>query len=231
MNKAKDEKIRPFLEARTLAKRFIDGGREINILNGVDLTIHRGDRLAIVGSSGSGKSTLLHLLSGLDLPTSGEILIEDRPLVLMNANQRAKVRNQCFGFVYQFHHLLPEFTALENVRMPLLIGGHSLKRSEGKAKDWLERVGLSDRLSHKPSALSGGERQRVAIARAMVTDPLCLFADEPTGNLDVETAAQVLEVLLECNRVSKTALVMVTHDMSLAGKMDKTIRLVSGKLE
>jgi lipoprotein-releasing system ATP-binding protein len=166
----------------------------------------------------------------LDLPSSGEVLVQDKPLVLMNANQRARIRNECFGFVYQFHHLLPEFTALENVRIPLLIGGESLKRSEDKAKDWLSKVGLSNRFSHKPSALSGGERQRVAIARAMVTDPLCLFADEPTGNLDVETAAQVLEVLLECNRVSKTALVIVTHDLALADKMDKKIKLVSGRL-
>ena len=217
------------VEAKNLQKSFVDGDREVNVLNMVNFSLRTHDSVAIVGASGSGKSTLLHILSGLDLPSSGEICVEGKSLVLMTSNERAKIRNQTFGFVYQFHHLLPEFTALENVQIPLLIRGENLKKSEEKAKCWLDQVGLSHRFSHKPSALSGGERQRVAIARGMVTDPLCLFADEPTGNLDTETAEKVFEVLLSCNREMGTALVVVTHDLSLAGQMKKQLKLMSGK--
>ena len=235
---------RTVLVAKKITKVFTDGDREVRVLSGVDLEIKAHESLAILGSSGSGKSTLLQILSGLDLPSSGEVLIFgnnpseskdlsqplNQPLNQMSGNQRAKIRNLYFGFVYQFHHLLPEFTALENVQMPLLIRGDGLKASEEKAKAWLDQVGLSHRLDHKPSSLSGGERQRVAIARAMVTDPACLLADEPTGNLDTETAGKVFEVLLQCNKVSGTSLVIVTHDLNLASQMQNQVRLVSGEL-
>jgi lipoprotein-releasing system ATP-binding protein len=251
------------LRAKNINKKFVDGEREVQVLSGVDLEIYPHETLAILGSSGSGKSTLLQILSGLDLPSSGEIFVQDPkaepkaeskaesesnpnpepklklklkqaldliPLNLMTSNQRAKIRNQMFGFVYQFHHLLPEFTALENVQIPLLIRGDSRQKSKEIAKNWLDQVGLSHRFDHKPSALSGGERQRVAIARAMVGNPACLLADEPTGNLDSETAGKVFEVLLKCNQISGTALIIVTHDLALANQMQKQVRLISGKL-
>jgi lipoprotein-releasing system ATP-binding protein len=243
------------LKANNIHKKFIDGDREIPVLSGIDLEIYPHESLAILGSSGSGKSTLLQILSGLDLPSTGEIFVQHphslkapnapeapealkeqvsitsiQPINRMSVNQRAAIRNQLFGFVYQFHHLLPEFTALENVQIPLLIRGESRQKSQEMAKNWLDQVGLSHRFDHKPSALSGGERQRVAIARAMVGSPACLFADEPTGNLDTETAGKVFEVLLQCNKISGTALIIVTHDIALANQMHKQVKLTGGKL-
>ncbi len=224
-----DPQQKIIVEAKNIQKSFWDGGREVQVLKDIHLQIRSGESLAILGASGSGKSTLLHILSGLDLPSSGEIFVHQQSLVLMREAERTQLRSRFFGFVYQFHHLLPEFSALDNVQMPLLIRGESSKKSQEKSKACLDQVGLSDRFSHKPSMLSGGERQRVAIARAMVTNPVCLFADEPTGNLDSETAAKVFEVLLRCNRESHTALVVVTHDLSLGSHLQKQRRLSSGE--
>jgi lipoprotein-releasing system ATP-binding protein len=219
------------IECSHIAKHFSDGSIEANVLNDINLTVSKSDRLAIVGSSGSGKSTLLHLLGGLDKPSNGKIEIHGQDINSMSVNSLSKLRNQSLGFVYQFHHLLPEFTALENVAIPLVIGGQQPKLAQQQAEDLLNKVGLSHRIAHKPSELSGGERQRAALARALITQPDCLLADEPTGNLDHRTAQGIFDLILELNESLGTALVIVTHDTDLASQMDKTLTLIDGKLE
>jgi lipoprotein-releasing system ATP-binding protein len=218
------------IQCSQLTKRFSDGGLETEVLNDINLTINKGDKLAIVGSSGSGKSTLLHLLGGLDEPSNGKVEIHGQDINTLSVNDLSKLRNQSLGFVYQFHHLLPEFTSVENVAIPLVIGGTSPKDAQQQAEELLIKVGLGHRLSHKPSELSGGERQRAALARALITKPDCLLADEPTGNLDHRTAQAIFDLILELNESLGTALVIVTHDTELASRMDKTFTLLDGKL-
>jgi len=218
------------IQCNHLAKQFSDGDLETNVLTDINLTVNKGDRLAIVGSSGSGKSTLLHLLGGLDEPSNGTVKIHGQDINHLSVNALSKLRNQSLGFVYQFHHLLPEFTAVENVAIPLIIGGMQPKQAQQQAEELLIKVGLGHRLIHKPSELSGGERQRAALARALITQSDCLLADEPTGNLDHRTAQAIFDLILELNESLGTALIIVTHDTGLASQMDRALTLIDGKL-
>ena len=213
-----------------LNKTFTEGPAAVEVLKDISLSIKTGEQVAIIGSSGSGKSTLLQLLGGLDTPTKGQVAVTGNDMATLDETRRGLLRNQKLGFVYQFHHLLPEFSALENVAMPLMIRGLNVSEAKQKSTVMLKRVGLEHRLQHKPSELSGGERQRAALARALVTNPVCVLADEPTGNLDGKTADQVYGLMREVNRELNTSFVVVTHDMNYANKMDRILHLVDGEI-
>ena len=218
------------LQAEGLSKVFTEGGNDLHVLRDLELHVRKAERLAIIGSSGSGKTTLLQLLGGLDTPTSGRVLVTGQDMSGLSDAERGDLRNQAIGFVYQFHHLLPEFSALENVAMPLLIRRTPLAEARKQASELLARVGLGERLTHKPGQLSGGERQRAAVARALITRPSVVLADEPTGNLDGDTGRIVFDLMLELNRDLGTSLVVVTHDLEIAGRMSRVLQLQEGQL-
>lgn len=218
------------IECSNLARRFDDGRVKADVLRGIDLHIAQGERVAIIGRSGAGKSTLLHLLGGLDTPTDGEVMVDGTNIGKLSQAARGRLRNRALGFVYQFHHLLPEFSALENVAMPLVIGGQSPAKALDAAAEILDKVGLQHRYEHKPGEMSGGERQRAAMARALVTRPKCVLADEPTGNLDHKNADEVYKTMLELNAENNTSFVIVTHDEEMAARMDRVLVLDDGLL-
>ncbi len=219
------------LQCRNLQKRFTEGGMNVEVLSHINFTVAAGERVAIVGSSGQGKSTLLHLLGGLDSASGGEVLVMGEDMMQLSERQRSRLRNSTLGFIYQFHHLLAEFTALENVAMPLLIRGVSPVSASESAAELLDKVGLNHRCHHKPGEMSGGERQRAAVARALVTEPKCVLADEPTGNLDRKNADHIYNLMLELNQALNTSFVVVTHEISLAQRMDRILVLDDGELK
>ncbi|MFT3896098.1 MAG: lipoprotein-releasing ABC transporter ATP-binding protein LolD [Thermomonas sp.] len=225
-----NEPMHDVIRAEKLGKTYAEGKLHTPVFDGLDFAVAPGETVAILGVSGAGKSTLLHLLGGLDTPTAGEVYVAGQRMSALSNAARGQLRNKALGFVYQFHHLLPEFTALENVMLPVLLGGADAGQANAQAKQLLEAVGLGHRLAHKPGELSGGERQRAAVARALVNKPACVLGDEPTGNLDEKTAAGVFALMLELNRAQKTSLVLVTHDRSLARRLDRTMELHEGKL-
>ena len=218
------------IHCEALGKTYAEGTLYTPVFDGLELTVHAGETVAILGASGAGKSTLLHLLGGLDTPTAGEVYVAGQKMSALSDAARGKLRNRALGFVYQFHHLLPEFTALENVMLPVLLDGTSVADASKRAQALLESVGLGHRLEHKPGELSGGERQRAAVARALVNAPACVLGDEPTGNLDEKTAAKVFAQMLELNHAQRTSLVLVTHDRRLARRLDRVLELHEGKL-
>ena len=220
----------PVIHCEALGKTYSEGTLYTPVFDGLDLTVHAGETVAILGASGAGKSTLLHLLGGLDTPTAGEVYVAGQKMSALSDAARGKLRNRALGFVYQFHHLLPEFTALENVMLPVLLNGTSVADASKRAQALLESVGLGHRLEHKPGELSGGERQRAAVARALVNSPACVLGDEPTGNLDEKTAAKVFAQMLDLNHAQRTSLVLVTHDRRLARRLDRVLELHEGKL-
>ena len=227
---ANESGVGPVIHAESLGKTYAEGSLRTPVFDGLDLSVAAGETVAILGASGAGKSTLLHLLGGLDTPTSGEVFVSGQKMSALSDTARGTLRNRALGFVYQFHHLLPEFTALENVMLPVLLSGADVAEGKTRAQALLDAVGLSHRLQHKPGELSGGERQRAAVARALVNRPACVLGDEPTGNLDEKTAATVFELMLSLNREQRTSLVMVTHDRRLARRLDRVLELHEGRL-